>query len=152
MDKLNLPRFDMKICEQNGKMLVFDPIRMLWVALTQEESVRQHFVNYLTQCLGYPKSHIANEYSINVNGALRRCDSIIYDNKGHAKIIVEYKAPSVKITSKVFTQILQYNLKLRVEYLIVSNGIEHYVVKLEGEEGKYRFENRVPLYSEICNR
>lgn len=148
-DNLNLPPFDMKISEQAGKTVVWDSIRMRWTAFTPEERVRQGFVTYLIGYKGYPGSHIANEQSIELNGMKRRCDSVVYDRNGKPKLIVEYKAPHVTISQKVFDQIARYNLVLKVDYLIVSNGLKHYCVKMDYESGSYSFLQDIPCYSEI---
>ena len=124
-DNLNLPPFEPKISDQAGKITIWDPIRKMWTALTPEENVRQAFLSYLVNHKGYPASHIANEQSIELNGMSRRCDSVIYDKSGTPKVIVEYKAPTVTISQKVFDQIARYNLVLHVDYLIVSNGLKH---------------------------
>lgn len=149
MDKLNLPAFEPKICEQNSKICIFDTIRKKWVAFTPEEMVRQHFVNYLVEYKMYPMSHIANESSITVGNVKKRCDSVLYDKSGKPKVIVEYKAPSVKITNEVFAQISRYNIALRVDYLIVSNGVNHYCVKVDYGTGGYVFLNDIPDYNSI---
>ncbi|MBO7248243.1 MAG: type I restriction enzyme HsdR N-terminal domain-containing protein [Bacteroidaceae bacterium] len=149
MDKLNLPDFELKICEQNGKPCIFDPIRKKWVAATPEEFVRQHFVNYLVTCKSYPLSHIANETAITVGNVNKRCDSVVYDKCGKPKIILEYKAPSVKIDNKVFAQISRYNISLKVDYLIVSNGMNHYCLKVDYNTGRCTFLPDIPDYNSI---
>ncbi len=132
-----------------GKTVVWDPIRMRWTALTPEERVRQGFVAYLTGHKGYPASHIANEQAIELNGMNRRCDSVIYDRSGKPKVIVEYKAPHVTITQKVFDQIARYNLVLKVDYLIVSNGLKHYCVRMNYGSGTYSFLQDIPSYTDL---
>ena len=149
IDNLNLPSFEPKISERDGKIVTWDPVRKLWVAFTPEENVRQSFVSYLVCHKGYPISHIANEQTIGLNGMSRRCDSVIYDKTGHPKVIVEYKAPTVTISQKVFDQISRYNLVLHVDYLIVSNGLKHYCVKMEYPTGKYTFLQDIPGYSDL---
>jgi len=148
-DNLNLPPFEPKISEQAGKITIWDPIRKIWTALTPEENVRQAFLSYLVNHKGYPASHIANEQSIELNGMSRRCDSVIYDKSGTHKVIVEYKAPTVTISQKVFDQIARYNLVLHVDYLIVSNGLKHYCVKMEYPTGKYVFLRDIPDYASL---
>ena len=148
-DNLNLPPFEPKISEQAGKITIWDPVRMVWTTLTPEERVRQAFVSYLINYKGFPASHIANEQAIELNGMSRRCDSVIYDKTGQPKVIVEYKRPTVNITQKVFDQIARYNLVLHVDYLIVSNGLKHYCVKMEYPTGKYSFLQDIPAYSEL---
>lgn len=148
-DNLKLPPFELKISEQDGKTVVWDPVRKRWTAFTPEENVRQGFVSYLVNHKGYPISHIANEQAIELNGMGRRCDSVIYDKAGQPKVIVEYKRPTVTISQKVFDQIARYNLVLHVDYLIVSNGLKHYCVKMEYPAGKYVFLQDIPSYSDL---
>lgn len=148
-DNLNLPPFEPKISEQGQKTLIWDPIRKLWTPLTPEEQVRQAFVSYLINYKGYPASHIANEQAITLSGMSRRCDSVVYDKSGQPKVIVEYKRPTVNITQKVFDQIARYNLVLHVDYLIVSNGLKHYCVRMEYDGGRYEFLQEIPGYDEL---
>ena len=148
-DNLNLPPFEPKISEQAGKTMVWDPVRMLWTPLTPEEQVRQAFVSYLSNYKGYPLSHIANEQAIQLNGMSRRCDSVVYDKSGTPKVIVEYKRPSIKLTQKVFDQISRYNLVLHVDYLIITNGLKHYCVRMDYNAGKYTFLQDIPTYAEL---
>lgn len=148
-DNLNLPPFEPKISEQAGKILIWDPVRKIWVTYTPEERVRQAFVSYLINYKGFPASHIANEQAIELNGMSRRCDSVIYDKTGLPKVIVEYKAPTVTLLQKVFDQIARYNLVLHVDYLIVSNGLKHYCVKMEYDTGKYTFLQDIPSYTSL---
>ena len=94
-------------------------------------------------------SHIANEQAIELNGMSRRCDSVIYNKTGQPKVIVEYKAPTVTLSQKVFDQIARYNLVLHVDYLIVSNGLKHYCVRMDYCAQKYKFLQDIPSYNEI---
>lgn len=149
IDNLNLPPFEAKISEQAGKFMIWDPVRKFWTALTPEENVRQTFVAYLVNHKGYPISHIANEQGIELNGMSRRCDSVVYDKTGQPKVIIEYKAPTVTISQKVFDQIARYNLVLHVDYLIVSNGLKHYCVRMDYNAGKYAFLQDIPSYAEL---
>ena len=149
MHILNLPPFEQKLSEQSGKTVVWDPIRKLWVAFTPEENVRQAFISYLINYKGFPASHIANEQAIELNGMSRRCDSVVYDKSGQPKVIIEYKRPDVSITQKVFDQIARYNLVLHVDYLIITNGLKHYCIKMEYPTGKYVFLQDIPNYSDI---
>ncbi|MBR5159745.1 MAG: type I restriction enzyme HsdR N-terminal domain-containing protein [Bacteroidaceae bacterium] len=148
-DNLNLPPFEPKISEQGGKTAVWDPVRKLWTPLTPEEHVRQAFISYLVNYKDYPISHIANEQAISLNSMSRRCDSVVYDKTGQPKVIVEYKRPTVTITQKVFDQIARYNLVLHVDYLIVSNGLKHYCVRMDYNAGKYTFLQDIPQYAEL---
>ena len=149
MSALNLPSYETKICEREGKQQIFDPLRNCYVTLTPEEWVRQHFVNYLIEHKGYPTSLTANEVAIKLNNTNRRCDTVIYDKSLQPRVIVEYKAPNVKITKEVFAQISRYNLVLKVDYLIISNGLQHYCCKMDYNKQSFTFLKEIPEYSTI---
>ena len=146
---LNLPPYQYKISNKNGRRCIFDPIRKKYVALTPEEWVRQHFVNYLISCKGYPLGLTANEVQVNLNGTKKRCDTVVYNNRLVPLAIVEYKAPTVEITQMVFDQITRYNIVLRVKYLIVSNGLNHYCCKIDYETNSYIFLPDIPCYEDL---
>jgi len=150
MDTLNLPITDLKVVTKDGKAQVFDPLRRRYVALTPEEWVRQQFVGFLVRDKGYPASCIGNEVSITLNGTRKRCDTVVYDGNAQPALIVEYKAPQVEITQQVFEQISRYNISLRVKWLIVSNGLEHYCCRIDYEGGTYRFVEDIPSYGDLC--
>ncbi len=146
---LNLPHFDKKITTKDGKLFILDIIRRQHVALTPEEWVRQHFVHFLINYKGYPLSLMANEVQLKFNGMSRRCDTLVYDRSLTPRVIVEYKAPSVNITQKVFDQICRYNMVLHVDYLIVTNGITHYCCQIDYSTHSYRFLHDIPEYDAI---
>lgn len=149
MLSLNLPKYETKICERDGKLQIFDPLRKCHVALTPEEWVRQHFVNFLIESRGFPAALMSNEVAITVNGMKRRCDTVVYDKQLQPRVIVEYKAPTVKITKEVFAQISRYNLTLKVDYLIVSNGLRHYCCRMDYPNNSYTFLQEIPEYTKI---
>ena len=151
MSPLNLPPFDAKIARRDNMPHIFDNIRSKYVALTPEEWVRQHFVNYLANHLGYPKGLIANEVAITLNGTKKRCDTVVYNAKLEPVVLIEYKAPEVAITQKTFSQIARYNMVLHVPWLIVSNGNEHYCCRVLYDENRVDFRPEIPPYSEISN-
>ena len=150
MSLLNLPGYEAKIREKEGKREIFDRLRRCYVALTPEEWVRQHFVNMLIEHKGYPATLTANEVSITLNGMMRRCDTVVYDKNLRPIAIVEYKAPTVKIDEKVFAQIARYNLVLKVDYLIVSNGLQHFCCKMDYEKNSYSFLREIPAYDVVA--
>jgi hypothetical protein len=149
MNQLKLPPFDAKISGHDDKTVIWDPVRNKWVRLTPEEHVRQAFVSYLVHYKGFPLSHIANEQTITLNGMSRRCDSVIYDRCGAPRIIVEYKAPEVSVSPKVFQQISRYNLVLKVDWLIVTNGLTHYCIRMDYSTGSYTFLQDIPAYDSL---
>jgi hypothetical protein len=146
---LNLPSFAVKIQQRNGKNLIFDPLRKKYVALTPEEWVRQHFTHFLTDHKGYPKGLLANEIQLDLNGTKKRCDTILFNKDLSARMIVEYKAPHIAITQAVFDQITRYNMVLKVDYLIVSNGINHYCCKIDYQSMSYSFLPDIPSYTDL---
>ena len=146
MLSLNLPTFAAKVKEKDGKHVIFDPVRRKFVALTPEEWVRQHFVNYQISDKGYPKELLANEVPLKLNGTSKRCDTVAYNRFLTPLMIVEYKAPHIEITSSVFDQIVRYNMVLHVRYLAVSNGISHFCCKIDYENLTYSFLEGIPEY------
>lgn len=144
MLSLNLPAFDTKIATRDGKNVIFDVIRRRYVALTPEEWVRQHFVHFLIAHKGYPSSLMANEVLLNLNGTKKRCDTVLYARDLAARMILEYKAPHIEITQAVFDQIARYNIVLKVDYLVVSNGMQHYCCRLDYDKQSYAFLQDIP--------
>ncbi len=149
MQQLNLPTYQTKVKKIGSEVKIFDILRRKYVALTPEEWVRQHFVHFLIDYKGYSATLMANEVEVSLNGANKRCDSVLYSKGLVPRMIMEYKRPDVKITQKVFDQICRYNMVLRVEYLIVSNGIDHYCCKMDYEKQEYVFLGDIPRYEEL---
>ena len=149
MYALNLPTFDAKVKKKSNGLTIFDPLRRKYVALTPEEWVRQHFVQYLVSEKKYPASLIANEAGIKVNSLNKRCDTIVFNHHFDPLMIIEYKEPSIAITQAVFDQIAHYNLALRVPYLIVSNGMNHYCCRMDYENMQVEYLKEVPSYAEL---
>ena len=146
---LNLPSFDICIAQRNGRPTVFDPLRRRFVALTPEEWVRQHFVNYLVQHLHYPAGLMANEVELTVGDKHLRCDTLLYNKDMQPQMIIEYKAPHIALSQKVFDQITAYNLLLHVDYLVVSNGMEHLCCQMDYDNRRYVFLHDIPDYNQL---
>ncbi len=146
MKKLNLPSYSFKIKSKENKLYIFDTLRKKNVVLTPEEWVRQNFIQYLVLEKKYPKSLIGIEKQLKINNLIKRTDILIFDNTGKSNIIVECKAPSVKITQVTFDQIARYNLSLNANYLIVTNGLQHYYCKMDHKLKKYNFLSDIPDY------
>lgn len=150
-DLLSLPPVDLKTRKENDIVKVFDIVRNKYVALTPEEFVRQHFVHWLVNTYHYPLSLLMNEVTINLNGLSRRCDTVLFRADGRPRVIVEYKAPTVPITQKTFDQIARYNLVLEADYLIVSNGVNHYCCSIDTANKTYNFIPVIPDYLDMVN-
>ncbi len=149
MTSLNLPAYEARIKDDAGRAVVFDSLRRKYVALTPEEWVRQNFVHYLIGHLGYPAALLANEVALRVGDKQLRADTVLYDRQLHPRMIVEYKAPSVAITDKALQQITAYNTLLRVDYLVVSNGLVHLCCKPDYTANKLVFLSEIPPYSAL---
>lgn len=150
MISLNLPTYEIKTTCRNGRTLIYDCLRHRYVTLTPEEWVRQHFVHYLIGHKGYPTVLLANEVSLRLQGAIRRCDSVLYHREGgRPRMIIEYKAPDVNITQQVFNQIQAYNSLLRADYLVVSNGLAHFCCRMDYEHLTAEYLPDIPEYNNL---
>lgn len=142
----------MRIKEGPGGKFLYDPLRRKYVALTPEEWVRQHFVNYLTGFLGYPPGLIRIEASFRLHSMLRRADILIHDRAGEPVMIVECKAQQVKLSQEVFDQVINYNFNYGVRYLVVTNGNDHFAGKINREARTFVLLDQIPDYETITNR
>ncbi len=149
MDRLNLPPYEIKTRQQNGKTYILDILRRRFVSLTPEEWVRQHFIHFLVEHMHYPTALLANEVELEIGKKKLRCDSILYSKNLSPRMIIEYKSPEIEITQKTFNQIFAYNTLLHAEYLVVSNGIHHYCCKIDYENRSYNFVSNIPFYEEL---
>ncbi len=147
MIELNLPAFEPRVSGTPQKPLIFDRLRRRYVALTPEEWVRQHFVNFLTGHKGYPEALLANEVTLGMGDKQLRADTVLYGKDLSARMIIEYKAPTVPLSQKVFDQISVYNMLLKVDYLVVSNGLQHYCCRMDYGNKSYVFLDDIPDYS-----
>ena len=147
MTNLNLPKYSFRIKNKENKLYIFDKIRKKDVVLTDEEWVRQNFVDYLNKEKLYPLSIIALEKKCLVNETVKRTDILVFDGTGAPHIIVECKAPKVRIDQSTFDQIARYNMELNAKYLIVTNGLEHFYCQIDHQEKKYIFLKEIPNYS-----
>lgn len=152
MQRLNLPEYQFNIKNKEDALIILDPLRRRWVALTPEEWVRQNFVRFLIEDREFPPALMNNEISLSQNGINRRCDTLVADHQGTPLVIVEYKAPTIEISQKTFDQIVRYNMVLRARYLIVSNGITHYCCKINYESNSYTFLKDIPFYGSLVDR
>lgn len=149
MDVLNLPACEVKVRRNGIKKEIFDPIRKRFVALTPEEWVRQHFIQYLMNECHVPPMLIGVEIALKYNGLSKRSDIVVFDRLGQPAMAVECKATSVKIDQKVFDQLARYNMVLNVKYLIVTNGLAHYCCRIDKTGGTYEFLPDIPPFEMI---
>ncbi len=143
---LLFPEYAYKISQKDGKLFIFDPIAKKNRTLTAEEWVRQHCLNYLTKHLFYPSTNIQIERGLKINTLQRRTDIQVYDSFGNILIIVECKAPHVKIDEKTLHQISQYQKKKSAPYLALTNGLENLIFKIDLEQNKPIQIDQFPSY------
>lgn len=149
MIKLNLPTYNFRTKSEDGKEFIFDDIRKKFVVLTPEEWVRQNIVEYLQE-KKYPKSLMAVEKQIMINEQPLRFDLLIYSRNGQPHLIAEFKAPSVKLNQKAFDQVVRYNMALKVPYIMVSNGLEHFFCTIDYVKNTYSFLKEIPDFCDRC--
>ncbi len=149
MQELNLPTYKFRLKKENQNTLIFDEIRNKFLVLTPEEWVRQHFIMYLIYHKNFPKALISIESGFTINKRQKRSDILIYNREGKSIVLVECKAPSVKISQKTFDQIVSYNIKYQVKYLLVTNGLQHYGCLVDYKTGNYQFLQDIPDYSDL---
>jgi len=143
---LNLPTYPFRIKRESGKNLIFDEIRKKFLILTPEEWVRQHLVQYLIHIKKYPRSLIIIEGGLKLNTTSKRSDILLYNNQGEKIMLVECKSPSTKIDQDTFDQIARYNIAHRVQWLLVSNGLDHHCCEIDFVNSNYRFVDEAPTY------
>lgn len=149
LQPLQLPPYPFKITEQDGKLTLFDEIRKKHILITPEEWVRQHFVQYLINQKGYPKTLIKLEGGLTLHGKARRTDIVVFNPKGEKILLIECKAPSISISQKVFDQVARYNMVHKVALVAVSNGLQHYYCRINFDEQNYQFIEELPAYRDI---
>lgn len=130
-----------------GRSTIFDPFRKKYVVLTPEEWVRQNFARYLTDELAYPASRMMTEVSLKLNRMSKRSDIVVYGKTGEPVLLVECKAPEVKITGATFDQAARYNMVFRVSWLLITNGLQHYCCFVDFERQKVEFRESIPVFS-----
>ncbi|WP_128547518.1 type I restriction enzyme HsdR N-terminal domain-containing protein [Larkinella soli] len=148
MTSLNLPVFDYKIKQVEGKPYIFDVLRKKYVRMTPEEWVRQHVVHLLINQYEYPKALIRGEGGMTLNQLQKRTDLLVYDRSGKPYLLVECKAPTVALTQQVFDQVARYNHVHQAPYLVVTNGLVHFCCCVDHAEGTVRFLQDLPRFQD----
>ena len=136
------PQFRIKV--ENGKRFIFDSIRKIWLLLTEEEWVRQNFLNYLIATLKYPSALIALEKEIMLNDLKKRFDILVYNSSHQPWMMVECKASSVKLSEDVLQQLLRYNISVPVEYMVITNGTS--TIGWKKDKGELKLLKELPQF------
>ncbi|MDR1810135.1 MAG: type I restriction enzyme HsdR N-terminal domain-containing protein [Prevotella sp.] len=148
-EQLTLPKYQLRLKKEHNRTYVYDEIRHKYLVLTPEEEVRQRFVHFLATEKGYPKSLMMLEHGLTVNGVKLRTDLLVCGGDGAPIMVVEFKAPSIKLTQDAFDQIARYNMRFRVSCIAVTNGILHYCCKLDSVSNSWIFLPEIPAYKEL---
>jgi hypothetical protein len=146
MQQLNFPHYGFRFKNRENACHIFDPVRKKFVALQPEDWVRQNVVQYLLRDRQYPLSHINVEKQLKVNRLSRRYDVVVFNPDGSIAVLVECKSPSQCISQETFDQIARYNLALKANYLMVTNGLDHYFCRMDFEKSGYDFLPELPPY------
>lgn len=150
MQALNFPHYSFRTRQQAGQLQIFDPVRKRFATLTPEEWVRQHLIRYLFEEKQVPMHMMASERGLKVNRMQKRFDLVVFAPSGCPVMIVECKAPTVQLTEDVYYQIARYNMTLKVNHLLVSNGLKHIYCLVDYiSEGLVYGEN-IPSYEILC--
>ena len=147
MQNLNFPSYNFRFKNSENKVSIFDDIRKKFIQLTPEEWVRQNTIQFLLQEKSYPKSYLNIEKLIKINDIIKRYDIVVFQPDGTIFLLIECKAPEVKITQETFNQIARYNLTLKAEYLMVTNGLNHYFCQMDFEKEQYVFLEELPNFT-----
>ena len=152
MQQLNFPVYNFRFKNSENKVFIFDEIRKKFILLTPEEWVRQHVIQFLLAEKKYPKSLINVEKALNVNGLRKRYDVVVFNPNGSIFILVECKSPEIKTAQATFDQIARYNMSLKAQFLMVTNGHNHYFCQMDFENEKYEFLKELPNYQLINSK
>jgi len=149
MEQLNLPTYQFRWKKEGDKNYIFDEVRKKFILCTPEEWVRQNFIKFLINEKGFPPTLISIEAGYQVNKRIKRTDILIYNRCGETQLIVECKAPKIKISQATFDQIATYNMQYNVKYLLVTNGLQHYGCIMDYENETYNFLQDIPHFSSL---
>ncbi|MCH7398249.1 type I restriction enzyme HsdR N-terminal domain-containing protein [Belliella sp. DSM 107340] len=137
-EPLNFPNFEFKLQEEkNGKISIFDSLRKKYLILTPEEWVRQHIIQVLIQKYKYPKSLFSMEKGLKYNLLQKRFDVLVHDRNGMPFLLVECKAPEIKLTQKTVEQVCIYNKTINAPYIGITNGKLHLFLQFDQEKGQF---------------
>lgn len=149
MQQLNFPQYDLSVKRNGDKLQIYDIIRKKWIILTPEEWVRQHVVHFLITEKEFPLSLVAVEKTLKVNQLNKRFDIVVFGQNGLPLVLIECKAPEVKLTENTLHQALRYNSVLQAPFIILSNGMDTYIGQLNFTNMSFSYLNAIPKYKEL---
>ena len=143
---LNLPKTNLQLSKIDEQLFVNCLVRKKKIVLTPEEWVRQHFISYFIDQLGYPKGLLTVEKKIQYGALEKRWDLAVFTPTQNCFLLLECKAPSIPITKSVFEQSLAYYRELQSDYLVLSNGLEHLIFGKDKVKQEFKSLNDFPEY------
>lgn len=146
MIKLNFPEYQLRLIEKDEKIFIFDPVRKKYVSLTPEEWVRQHVIQFMIHEKNVPVSLIVAEAEISLFKTKKRFDIAVFDRNGCALLIVECKAPSVPLSQQVLDQVIRYNMAIKVNLLMLTNGLQHIYCRIGQPNNELKLISDLPVY------
>lgn len=146
---LNLPLYPFKLSQKDNVYYIFDEIRKKNLVLTPEEWVRQHFIKFLVNEKKFPASLLKLEGGLNLNQTKKRSDILVYNQHGEKIMVVECKAPNVRISQATFDQAARYNTVYKAPWLVVTNGIQHYHARIDYQNSQFFFVEELPEYGKL---
>ncbi|WP_276370020.1 type I restriction enzyme HsdR N-terminal domain-containing protein [Chryseolinea sp. H1M3-3] len=149
MVKLNLPAIDVELKRSQDKIFIFDFLRKRFVVLTPEEWVRQHFLHYLINDLKYPRSLIKVEGGLMFNTLQKRSDIVVFDRQGAPWMVIECKAPELKLSSRTIQQASTYNYSLRAKYIVITNGMSSICCETDWTNSRTVVLETMPAYDQL---
>ena len=143
---LNLPQFNFKIKQEENTLFILDEIRNKFITLTPEEWVRQNFIKFITESLKYPKSMIKIEGRLTKGSSSKRTDIIVYQKSLSPFMLIECKSSNIEINQETLNQIAKYNLKVKAPFIVITNGLNHYIFNIDFENNKINQIKEFPEY------
>ena len=148
LNALNFPTYHFRTRQRLERQEIFDEIRKKWLVCTPEEWVRQHVLKWLIEQKKFPASNMGIEGGLKLNKLQKRTDIVAFkDAKPY--LLVECKAPSVKITQKTFDQLFRYNVEVKAPLLMVSNGLQHVFASYKAKVNEIEFLKDLPEYWDL---
>ncbi|HPT14189.1 MAG TPA: type I restriction enzyme HsdR N-terminal domain-containing protein [Bacteroidales bacterium] len=149
MQILNFPPLEITMRQHNNRHEIYDPVRKRYFVLTPEEWVRQHVIAYLLLEKQVPINLIAVEKTLKINNLTKRFDVVVFNRNARPLMLIECKAPGIRVSESVFDQAARYNMSLKAGLFLITNGIEHYCCRIDFENSLYVFMNEIPLFQEM---
>lgn len=147
--QLDLPEYKIDIKLVEGKKYIYDKTRRKWLVLTPEEYVRQHFVEFLVNEKNVGRGLIAIEKKVVYNNLTKRFDILVYNQSGKMALLVECKAPNVALNQDVLFQAAAYNKILNVNWLVLTNGLQHLCCYIDPKSEDINYSNEIPNAEEL---